>query len=249
MTPGPEFRRATDAALGALPQAILFDLDDTIVDSSGTMDEVWRQICAEVAPAVPGLEAESLMAALAERRRWFFSDPDRHRRGRLDPRHALAELCSGALGRMGVDNPGLADDMSNRFAALRGRTVRPFDGALESLRRLSGQGIRLALVTNGTAKVQRGKIERLRLDRLFEYILIEEEFGVGKPDRRVYMHALDKLDTQPANAWMVGDNLEWEVKAPQRLGMAGIWVDTKGAGLPDDTHVRPDRIVRSIIEL
>jgi putative hydrolase of the HAD superfamily len=48
---------------------------------------------------------------------------------------------------------------------------------------------------------------------------------------------------------MVGDNLEWDVAAPQRLGIYGIWVDRGGAGIPPGNGVRPDRIVRSLSEL
>jgi putative hydrolase of the HAD superfamily len=48
---------------------------------------------------------------------------------------------------------------------------------------------------------------------------------------------------------MVGDNLEWEVAAPQRLGIFAIWFDAAGMGLPRDTHIRPDRIVASLPEL
>ena len=48
---------------------------------------------------------------------------------------------------------------------------------------------------------------------------------------------------------MVGDNLELDVLAPMRMGIRGIWVDGEGEGLPGDTTVRPDRIVRAISEL
>lgn len=48
---------------------------------------------------------------------------------------------------------------------------------------------------------------------------------------------------------MVGDNLEWEVAAPQRLGIYSIWHDHLGEGVPAGSPIRPDRIVRSIAEL
>ena len=35
---------------------------------------------------------------------------------------------------------------------------------------------------------------------------------------------------------MVGDNLEWDVAAPQRLGMSGVWIDARGRGLPEHSH-------------
>jgi putative hydrolase of the HAD superfamily len=48
---------------------------------------------------------------------------------------------------------------------------------------------------------------------------------------------------------MVGDNLEWDVAGPQRLGLSGVWIDRRGTGLPGDTTVRPDRIIGDLGEL
>ena len=48
---------------------------------------------------------------------------------------------------------------------------------------------------------------------------------------------------------MVGDNLEWEVVSPQRLGIHAIWHDGYGVGLPADSPIRPDRIIRRLSEL
>jgi putative hydrolase of the HAD superfamily len=125
----------------------------------------------------------------------------------------------------------------------------PLPGALAAVRGLRDRGVRLALLTNGEAGEQRRKIERFQLAPLFECVLVEGEFGVGKPEEAVYRHALAALDATPADAWMVGDNLEWEVVVPQRLGMYAVWVDHAGRGLPPDSLVRPDRTVRSISEL
>jgi len=84
---------------------------------------------------------------------------------------------------------------------------------------------------------------------LFDHILIEGELGFGKPDRRVYETAMEALGSRPGETWCVGDNLEWEVVAPQRLGITGIWHDWRGRGLPTGTTVRPDRIIRSLPDL
>ncbi len=57
------------------------------------------------------------------------------------------------------------------------------------------------------------------------------------------------LAVEPAQTWIVGDNLEWEVIAPQRLGIHAVWYDPNDAGLPQESAARPDRIVRSLSEL
>jgi len=64
-----------------------------------------------------------------------------------------------------------------------------------------------------------------------------------------YRHALQSLGVAAHEAWMVGDNLEWEVVAPQRLGIYAIWYDGYGVGLPEGSAIRPDRIIRALPEL
>jgi putative hydrolase of the HAD superfamily len=48
------------------------------------------------------------------------------------------------------------------------------------------------------------------LARFFDCIIVESEFGAGKPDERVYRHALAQLQAPAAGTWIVGDNLEWD---------------------------------------
>ena len=120
---------------------------------------------------------------------------------------------------------------------------------LETLRVLRSQGVRLGLVTNGNAEIQRMKVECLGLPDLVDHIQIEGVMGFGKPDPRAYSHALRSLDADPAMTWMAGDNLELDVLAPMRLGIHGIWVDWEGEGLPAGSTDRPDRVVRAIADL
>ena len=91
---------------------------------------------------------------------------------------------------------------------------------------------------------------RFGLASFFDSILIEGEVGFGKPDERVYRLALEALDTPAGDSWMVGDNLEWDVAQPQRLGIFAVWVDGAGKGLPAvDNTVRPDRVIRKLSDL
>ena len=59
----------------------------------------------------------------------------------------------------------------------------------------------------------------------------------------------EALGVTAADTWMIGDNLEWEVVTPQRLGIYAIWLDAHGDGLPAGSTVKPDRIIRSLTEL
>jgi putative hydrolase of the HAD superfamily len=229
-------------------RAVLFDLDDTLLDYSGGVDGCWSAACAAV--ALPdGCAAEMLAAALAAERRRFWSDPVRHARERVDMLGAWRKIAAAALEAVGVPSAGLAAALAEDFAARRRAAMRLFPDALPCLDALRARGVRLALVTNGDAAMQRDKVARFDLARWFDAIVIEGELGCGKPDPAVYRHALRAIEAPERAAAMVGDHLDWDVRAPQALGLRGIWIDRAGGGLAPDGVVRPDAIIRSLAEL
>ncbi len=228
-------------------KALLFDLDDTLLDYSEGADAHWQEAVRAHAPA--GTDAAKLVEAVAEIRRWFWDDPARHRRERVDMLGAWQHIVEFALARLQLEADGLAPAIARDFAARRRAAMRLFPDALESLERFRRRGVPLGLVTNGDAAMQRDKIERYGLAPFFGAIVIEGEFGAGKPDALVYRHALAQLGAAPEDAWMVGDHLEFDVEAPQSLGLKGVWVDRAGRGLPAGSPVRPHRIVRSLRDL
>ena len=143
----------------------------------------------------------------------------------------------------------LAIRLADRFTAFREEEMFVFPGAHDAIDALKALGVKLALVTNGAAVDQRAKIERFALAHRFDHIQIEGEHGFGKPEERAYLHAMQTLGVSANETWMIGDNLEWKVEAPQRLGIYAIWLDAHGQGLPPEATVKPDRIIRSLTEL
>jgi len=225
-----------------LPRALLVDLDDTLIDDSSMTGACWDRACAEA--GVEGFR-EALGGAIAR----YWSDPERHRVGRLDLPAARRLIAADALERLGRPDPALARRVADRYTKLRRGSSVLLPGAREALTGLRERGVRMVLVTNGASDVQRGKIERFGLAPYFEEVLVEGEVGYGKPDERIYRRALEVLGAGPSEAWIAGDNLEWEVAVPQRLGFTTVWVDHRGRGLPENPPAVPDRVVRGLGEL
>lgn len=234
-----------NSAIRELPRAVLVDLDDTIVDGSAVVD-CWEVACACCPPVV---EPQAVLAEILRLRDWYWSDPVRHRQGRLDLSAARRHIAATALANFACDAAGLADRIAERYDRCRDERMVLFPDAVEVLTWLRESGCRLALVTNGAATMQRQKIARFRLEPLFDVILVEGELGFGKPDERIYELALTELAAAPRDTWMIGDNLEWDVERPQKLGITGIWVDRTGAGVPVSCAVRPDLVIRRLAEL
>jgi putative hydrolase of the HAD superfamily len=224
-------------------KALLVDLDDTLLDYSGGVDACWEAACGT---AAPNLERAALLAALLESRQWFWSDPERHRRERVDMLGAWTKIAARAVEACGCAEPRTAAAIAEIYAERRRAAWRLFPEVAPFLSRLRERGVPLALVTNGDARQQRDKIERHDLARWFDAILIEGEMGYGKPDELVYREALRRLGVAAGEAWMVGDHIEFDVGAPQRLGLRGVWVDRAGAGVPEGADVRPHLIVHDL---
>ena len=231
------------------PTAVLVDLDETILVFDSVSSEVWRRVCEEFAHRLDGLAQDKLLRTIGDHERWYWSDPARHRRGRLDFELAWRETTAGAFGRVGVSDPRLLAEVTASYAARRRGAIEPLPGAIDCLALLQQRGIKLGLVTNGAAGWQRAKIDRFGLARYFDCIAIEGELGAGKPDRRVFTHVLDQLGVAPEEAWMVGDHLEFDIGGAQTAGMFAVWVDSRGEGLPESSAVRPNQIVRTLAEL
>ncbi len=232
-----------------LPEAIILDLDDTILDDSSAVAASWEEVCREAAGRMDALNPAALLASIDRERDWFWSDPARHREGRLDLRAASTKIVEQALSSLGYDRPGAGAEIANRYRDLRDERLSLFPGAIETLEWFRSQDIPLGMATNGSAAGQRAKIERFSLAPYFDRIIVEGEFGLGKPRREVYEALFASLNADPAKMWSVGDNLEWDVGAPQSFGVYGVWVDNADEGLPIGANVRPDRIIGSIREL
>jgi putative hydrolase of the HAD superfamily len=238
-----------------LPKAILLDLDDTILSAFGQAEGQWQRVVAEFIEHLAPHPPEEIVAAVQAYSRYLWADQARHKHWRHRIGEARRHIVTNAFAELErkaghpVPRPEVLAALADRFNQVQEAELRMFPGSHETLDRLKELGVKLALVTNGAAEPQRKKVVRFALEHRFDHIQIEGEHGFGKPEEQAYRHALAALGVEAKDAWMVGDNLEWEVVAPQRLGIFAIWYDGYGIGLPPDSPIRPDRIIRSLPEL
>ena len=234
-----------------LPRAMLIDMDDTILSAYGRPEIAWHHIAAEFAGEFAPLLPQQVAAAVLDSARQFWGAAGAEWRLKLEEaRRIVVGNGFAALAADGRAFPAdLAIRIADRFTAYRDEEMFIFPGAHDAIDEFKARGVKLALVTNGAAETQRAKVERFALAHRFDHIQIEGEHGFGKPEERAYLHAMGALGVTASDTWMIGDNLEWEIVAPQRLGIYAIWMDVHGEGLPPESTVKPDRIIRSLTEL
>ncbi|MCX6017870.1 MAG: HAD family hydrolase [Chloroflexi bacterium] len=232
------------------PRLVIFDLDDTLIQTHAASSHTWRTLAEEFAPEA-GIEESVLHTAIDHARKWFWADAERHHAWRLRMAESASEalrMAARDLGRPFEDAARL-QHFADRYTKLFFESLFLFPNALDVLHELRARGTSLAMITNGGAEWQRRKINQHTLAPLFDCIIVEGEFGVGKPAPEIYRHALDTLGVDAHDAWMVGDRLDWDVLGPQKLGITGVWFDFAARGLPEARAGDPDRVIRALADL
>lgn len=221
------------------PDAVLFDLDDTLLTAYRGPERTWFAIISEHAGALGEHDTRWVTAEVLTRVLAFLSDEEGRKLWRLEGDATRRRVVRSAFHRLNLARPGGseplhgvdADRIADRFETYLEETITLKPGAHAVLEAFSARGIRLGLLTNGSGPRQRGKIARFGLARHFDAIRIEEETGVGKPAPEAYLGLLDALRTPPERAWMVGDDPAWDVAAPARLGLTAVFY-CEAANLP-----------------
>lgn len=211
----------------ALPRAVVFDLDDTLMDTSGIEAEMLVGLCAAVREELPDVDDEVLRARFRDGRDELY---ERVLTGELDiPAYRRAHLTL-------VCEPWgeVSDALHERAQALRDEQLgraRFVEHAIEVLRHLRDAGVRTALLTNGPSWMQRRKVEALALEPELDAIGISEELGVAKPHAGAYEATLAMIACAPEETVMVGDHLDWDIRGALDAGLRGaVWV----AGTEDE---------------
>ncbi len=119
-------------------------------------------------------------------------------------------------------------------------------GAREAVESLSKK-YRLYLASNGTARVQAGRLESANISHFFEKIFVSQEMGANKPDILYFQRCFAQIpDFDLQKAMIVGDSLSSDILGGKNAGMKTCWVNP--AGKPCREDVRPDYETHSIAQ-
>ncbi len=131
------------------------------------------------------------------------------------------------LQRAGED-PMLAEPAFDAFFDARNQ-VTLFEDALLALEFLSSR-FPLVALSNGNAD-----IKRIGIDGYFRASICAQQFGVGKPDPRIFHAAAGAAEVQPGQLLHVGDDAALDVLGALNCGMQTVWVNRA-----DHLWVHPD---------
>lgn len=218
-------------------RAVIFDLDDTLVDHTSaarTASVEWGR-----ANGLAGSDEELALtwSAIAtphyrayQLRELTF---DGQRRARV--REFLPHL------DLGDDDD--ADEAFRGYSEIYHASWTSYPDAVPTLRRVREAGLIAAVLTNGEHAHQRLKLERVGLVDEVDQVFTSDEFTLGKPDPAAFLGTCSRLGVVPGEALMVGDSVVADFEGALGAGLQAVLLDRR------DEHPSQSPRIRSLAEL
>ena len=213
--------------------AVLFDLDDTLLDRDAAIRLFAERLAYRYASDLEPGSADRLV----------LSFPEWDQRG-FRPRDAVfLDLVDRLLWRKPPD----LDDFLHFWFAVFPECAVPMAGLTEVLTALREHGIQIGVVTNSTPRLQYPKIDRLGIRPLLSAILISAEVGIEKPDPRIFQIGCQRLGCQPNRTLFVGDHPTLDIRGAKEAGLTAAWM-TRGRSW-EELAFQPDHILQNLMDL
>lgn len=235
----------------AAVDGVLFDVDDTLVDTHGAFAEALAAVTRAWLPDLePARDGEVLARWRTDAQGWY----RRYTRGEVgyrEQRMARANELHAVFG-----GPALDDDAYDRWNALfEERFTAAWAAhadAAAAVRHLLDAGIRVGALSNAATDYQVRKLTRAGLAADVPLLVGVDTLGFGKPDPRVFAEACRRLGTEPGRTAYVGDELDVDARAATAAGLRGVWLARPGLGSKGvrELHALPtDVVIASLDEL
>ena len=225
---------------------VIFDLDDTLLWDKHSIKTAFEQTCAQVS----AVASETLEAAVREAATKLYQsyptypytqmigiNPFEGLWGTFDDpgtdfqqMHQLIEgyqidAWTAGLKACGIDDAQLGQQLAQQFITERKKHPFVYEDTYPVLDQLK-ENYQLVLLTNGAPSLQRTKLTITpEIAAYFDHIIISGEVGVGKPDAKIFEHALQQAEINADEAIMIGDNLMTDILGSNRVGMKNIWIN------------------------
>lgn len=187
-------------------RAVLFDLDNTLVDFMGMKKAASKTAASAMVDA--GLDVDK--DAFADElfifylNRWIESDD------------AFEAFLLEKYDK--IDYRILAAGV-NAYLKEKYLRLRPYPGVKETLTRLKEMGLKLGVVSDGVRLKAWMRLNATGLDGLFDVVVMHEDTGKKKPDKEPFLKALSELNLLPEECLFVGDWPERDIEGAKAVGM------------------------------
>ncbi|MEK4694640.1 HAD-IA family hydrolase [Bacillus sp. FSL M8-0063] len=205
-------------------KAMLFDLDDTLLDRDKAVDKLFLFVLEKCYEDVSDTVKNNMLQK--------FKEYDKREYGISDKTIVLESLFNEFAPKYRLPHNYIQDFWNENFP----KCFSIDQNTIHFLNHIK-RHFKIGIITNGSTHRQKAKIINTNLNNYFDTIIIFEEVGLSKPDKRIFELALNKLNVQPKNTLFVGDDLEKDIAGCQNANINGIWFNPHR--ITNRTEIKP----------
>lgn len=213
--------------------AVLFDLDDTLLDRTSSLRAFLADQYGRFSDRLGSISSAQWQERFLE----------------LDQRGYVSKsVVYPQILREFAGDPSAAETLFSDYDERCCEYAREFPGATDTLLQLRGDGLRLGIVTNGWTGFQTRHITALGLQHLVDAYLISEAEQLRKPDAAIFARAAERIGAPSSNCLFVGDNPVTDILGAHGAKMQTAWI-RKGLDWPTDAARNPGLTLTDISEV
>jgi len=103
-----------------------------------------------------------------------------------------------------------------------------YSDVMETLVQLKARKIKIGIVTNGFERDYKKVLQTLGLTGYFDVVVGVDTCNRVKPDKEMFLYAVDKLQVQPAEAIFIGDSVKRDYEGARKAGLKSLLIDREG---------------------
>ncbi len=180
--------QCSGSVLAAQVDAVMVDLDGTMVDTLGDFAEALNRMLVDLAlPTVPAAAIEAMVGKGSE------------------------HLIRSVLAYVGVRDVTAHYEQAwqryqHHYLAINGQFAKVYDGVVQGLQQLQAAGLPMACLTNKPLSFAKPLLQAKGLDGFFSHVFGGDSFEKKKPDPLPLLKTCEALGSTPARTLMIGDS-------------------------------------------
>jgi len=191
--------------------AVLFDLDETLLDRQGSLGRFLAWESRELL-GMSKADAERYVARFIQ----------------LDSNGSVwkDKVYNQLVEEFAISSHSAAELLTN-YTENFYKFCRSKPGANEAVAKLKSRGLKIALVSNGMTPFQERNFESLGMSEHFDSVVVSGAVNLRKPDPKIFLLACANVGVTPADCAFVGDNPDADIRAANAMGMYSVFIPTR----------------------
>ena len=157
--------------------------------------------------------------------------------------HVTGDALDFSLEALKIEDPGLRDELMTLYLKLDA-----YDDASGALQAVKAKSKRTAILSNGSPSMLDSAVRAAGLEKFIDMVLSVEDVGIYKPSRRVYRHAMQKLQIPDAPSICFVSANSWDAQAAAQFGFQVVRLNRNGQS-EDRIPGKPAAIIQSLSEI